>query len=241
MPRARGLWALTTPRPQPSLEGATLSICDHWNHSGTWIVSLQMDHGPSNRYGLGGVYGSGICFGMYGMPRWIKALLTKSQQMRPRQHDGAGCSSRACLPQCHLHGRKQGNAQLNDIAHGYPISRQLARLSRQGLNGNRLNCDNCPSDCSVRQPETLLSSEKQSQGAQRIILQEIHRVTKIRPAFLCLRPKAWQQRYINLFTSLKIDKKSTLLFFNKKPPLLTSALQGQNCSRHGMVNDKPPA
>ena len=128
------------------------------------------------------------------MPRWIKALLTKSQQMRPRQHDGAGCSSRACLPQCHLHGRKQGNAQLNsnDIAHGYPISRQLARLSRQGLKGNRLNCDNCPSNCSVRQPETLLSSEKQSQGTQRIILQEIHRVTKIRPA-----SSAWGQRHGN--------------------------------------------
>ena len=45
--------------------GRCNSICDHWNHSGTWIVSLQMDHGPSNRYGLGGVYGSGICFGMY--------------------------------------------------------------------------------------------------------------------------------------------------------------------------------
>jgi hypothetical protein len=48
-------------------------------------------------------------------------------------------------------------------------------------------------------------------------------------------------RYINLFASLKIDKKSTLLFFNKKPPLLTSALQGHNCSRHWLVKDKPPA
>ena len=27
-------------------------ICDRWNHPGTWIVSLQLDHGPSKGYRL---------------------------------------------------------------------------------------------------------------------------------------------------------------------------------------------